>query len=66
MKKKKFTEKNKILVKIIHIFYLQNIFFSNSFAIFEKPHMAAFEAVLVIIEKLTLTLIKNFMNLMNN
>ena len=36
-KKKIFSEKNKIFVKIIHIFFLKYIFFSNSFATFEQP-----------------------------
>ena len=37
-KKKIFTEKNKIFVKIIDIFFLKKIsFLSNSFATFEQP-----------------------------
>ena len=38
-KKKKFTEKNKIFLKIIHIIFLKNIIFiSNSFATFEQSY----------------------------
>ena len=40
-KKKDFTEKNKIFVKIIHIFFLKiyiYIYFSNSFVTFEQPY----------------------------
>ena len=37
-KRKTFTEKNTIFVKIIDIFFLKKIFFlSNSFATFEQP-----------------------------
>ena len=36
-KKNFFTEKNKIFVKIMHIFFLKIYFFSNSFATFEQP-----------------------------
>ena len=35
-KKKKFTEKNKVFVKIVHIFSEKFNYFSNSFATFER------------------------------